>query len=93
MTTRRRRFERPPVVVADAERPPFIRRGWDLALLDAPCSGLGALRRRPDARWRIERSDIDTLVSLQRRMLEAAADLAVPLRVDVGSGDNWDEAH
>ena len=43
---------------------------FDRVLLDAPCSGLGALRRRPDARWRIQEDDIDRLAVLQRDMLD-----------------------
>ena len=42
----------------------------DYVLLDAPCSGLGVLRRRPDARWRKELEQIKTLVKLQREMLD-----------------------
>ena len=44
-------------------------------LLDAPCSGLGALRRRADARWRIQPDDVRELALLQRQLLAAAADL------------------
>jgi len=66
------------VVVADATRPPFDPEAFDAVLLDAPCSGFGALRRRPDARWRIVPRDIDELVSLQRRMLDASALLVRP---------------
>ena len=62
------RFE---AVVADATQPPFAPASFDAVLLDAPCSGLGALRRRPDARWRIQPSDIDDLAALQRRILAA----------------------
>ena len=47
----------------------------DRVLLDAPCSGLGALRRRPDARWRREEEDLVELVPLQRGLLNAAIDL------------------
>jgi 16S rRNA (cytosine967-C5)-methyltransferase len=46
--------------------------GFDRVLLDAPCSGLGVLRRRPEARWRLEPSDIDRLAALQRDLLTAA---------------------
>jgi 16S rRNA (cytosine967-C5)-methyltransferase len=65
-------------VVADATKPPFRSGVFDVVLIDAPCSGLGALRRRPDARWRIEADDIVDLVALQRRMLAACADLVRP---------------
>jgi len=41
-------------------------------LVDAPCSGLGALRRRPEARWRKTESDIPALAELQRALLRSA---------------------
>lgn len=65
-------------VVADAAEPPLRDRAFDLVLVDAPCSGLGVLRRRPDARWRIQPSDIDRLSALQRRLLTSAAGLLRP---------------
>lgn len=46
---------------------------FDRVLLDAPCTGLGVLRRRPEARWRLDPSDIDRLAALQRELLTAAA--------------------
>ena len=67
-----------PVVTANATAPPFRPASFDAVLLDAPCSGLGALRRRPDARWRIEASDITELAVLQRGLLAAAATLVKP---------------
>ncbi|MEM8619581.1 MAG: transcription antitermination factor NusB [Actinomycetota bacterium] len=67
-----------PVAVADGRRPPFTPETFDAVLLDAPCSGLGALRRRPDARWRITASGVDALVALQAELLDAAAALACP---------------
>ena len=65
-------------VVADATDPPFEPSSFDAVLIDAPCSGLGALRRRPDARWRINPDDITDLVGLQRRILDASAPLVGP---------------
>jgi 16S rRNA (cytosine967-C5)-methyltransferase len=47
-------------------------------LVDAPCSGLGVLRRRADARWRITPSDTTDLARLQREILGAAAELVHP---------------
>ncbi|SDJ25148.1 16S rRNA (cytosine967-C5)-methyltransferase [Frankineae bacterium MT45] len=52
--------------------------GFDRVLLDAPCSGLGALRRRPEARWRREPSDIHELAPLQGQLLDAALRLVRP---------------
>lgn len=65
-------------VVADGTVPPFRGERFDLVLVDAPCSGLGVLRRRPDARWRIQPSDVDRLSALQRRLLSSAAGLVRP---------------
>jgi 16S rRNA (cytosine967-C5)-methyltransferase len=65
-------------VVADARRPPFAPASFDRVLVDAPCSGLGALRRRPDARWRIEEGDVDRLAGLQRDLVDAAVPLLRP---------------
>ncbi len=58
------------VHVADART--WAQAGYDRVLLDAPCTGLGALRRRPEARWRRSRDDLDALVVLQRELLGAA---------------------
>lgn len=46
--------------------------GYDRILVDAPCSGLGALRRRPEARWRKAPEDVPSLVALQRELLTSA---------------------
>jgi 16S rRNA (cytosine967-C5)-methyltransferase len=46
--------------------------GFDRVLVDAPCTGLGALRRRPEARWRRTPSDLPPLTKLQRELLGAA---------------------
>ncbi len=50
----------------------------DRVLLDAPCTGLGALRRRPEARWRRSPADLATLGPLQRELLEAALTIVRP---------------
>ena len=68
----RARLVERPVVVADARRPPWREGSFDAVLLDAPCSGLGALRRRPEARWRKQPEDIPGLVALQRELLDSA---------------------
>jgi 16S rRNA (cytosine967-C5)-methyltransferase len=60
-------------VAADGSALPLREAAFDRVLLDAPCSGLGVLRRRPDARWRINPSDVSTLATLQQRLLAAAA--------------------
>jgi 16S rRNA (cytosine967-C5)-methyltransferase len=52
--------------------------GFDRVLLDAPCTGLGALRRRPEARWRREPRDLPALTRLQRELLVAAIAAARP---------------
>ena len=46
---------------------------FDRILIDAPCTGLGALRRRPEVRWRRKPADLRTLVGLQRELLTSAA--------------------
>jgi 16S rRNA (cytosine967-C5)-methyltransferase len=47
-------------------------------LLDAPCTGLGALRRRPESRWRRRPDDLVDLVKLQRELIQSAWDALVP---------------
>jgi 16S rRNA (cytosine967-C5)-methyltransferase len=66
------------VLVADGTSLPIRPGIFDKVLLDAPCSGLGALRRRPDARWRIMPGDIDALGALQRRLIESAITMLRP---------------
>ncbi len=66
------------VVVADATSPPFAPGSFDHVVVDAPCSGLGALRRRPDARWRVQPADIGELAALQSRILAGAGPLVRP---------------
>jgi 16S rRNA (cytosine967-C5)-methyltransferase len=51
---------------------------YDRVLVDAPCTGLGALRRRPESRWRRTPGDIATLTTLQRELLGSALDAVRP---------------
>lgn len=52
--------------------------GFDRVLVDAPCTGLGALRRRPEARWRRSPKDVAALVTLQKELLASAISLVRP---------------
>ncbi len=60
------------VRVGDATVPVDDPGGFDVVLLDAPCTGLGTGRRRPEVRWRRTPSDVNDLSVLQRRLLDAA---------------------
>ncbi|MFJ7287324.1 RsmB/NOP family class I SAM-dependent RNA methyltransferase [Curtobacterium sp. NPDC098951] len=51
---------------------------FDRILLDAPCTGLGALRRRPEARWRKQPDDVPELAELQAELLDAAVRVLAP---------------
>jgi 16S rRNA (cytosine967-C5)-methyltransferase len=76
--TRRLGLETVRAVCADGAAPPFRPSSFHHVLIDAPCSGLGALRRRPDARWRITAADVTHLAALQQRMIDACAPLVRP---------------
>lgn len=52
--------------------------GFDRVLVDVPCTGLGALRRRPEARWRRQPADVPALAKLQRELLAAGIALTRP---------------
>ncbi len=67
-----------PLIVSDARTPPLRPRSLDHVLVDAPCSGFGSFRRRPDARWRIEQEAPERLGELQRDILAAAFELVRP---------------
>jgi 16S rRNA (cytosine967-C5)-methyltransferase len=60
------------VLAADGQCPPWRAAAFDRVLVDVPCSGLGALRRRPEARWRKSESDLPALAELQRALLRSA---------------------
>jgi 16S rRNA (cytosine967-C5)-methyltransferase len=55
-----------------------LARDYDLIVLDAPCSGLGVLRRHPDAKWRLVANDVPRLADLQRQLLDAVVPRLAP---------------
>jgi 16S rRNA (cytosine967-C5)-methyltransferase len=61
---------------ADLLQPlPFAAQPFDCVLVDAPCSGLGTIRRDADIRWRRQEADLPTYAAAQTRMLAQAADV------------------
>ena len=66
------------LVQADLRSPLPFSRAFDCVLVDAPCSGLGTLRRDPDIRWRRHEGDLAMLARAQRLMLRHAADVVAP---------------
>jgi 16S rRNA (cytosine967-C5)-methyltransferase len=72
-------FVRPgAAIAADGTVPAWRQAAFGRVLADVPCSGLGALRRRPEARWRRSPDDITALRPLQRALLDAALNAAQP---------------
>jgi 16S rRNA (cytosine967-C5)-methyltransferase len=69
---------RAAVVAADGTAPAWRLGAFDRVLADVPCSGLGALRRRAEARWRRSPADVTALGPVQRALLAAALDSARP---------------
>ncbi|PZU31511.1 MAG: methyltransferase [Microbacterium sp.] len=70
-----------PLDVPVSEEDGRVRAGrgrYDRILVDAPCTGLGALRRRPEARWRKQPADVPALASLQTELLDAAVGAVKP---------------
>ena len=67
------------LLVADSNELLYKKPEWkcffDRILIDAPCSGLGTLTRHPDARWRMNKNNIQELVSLQSQLLNSLAPL------------------
>jgi 16S rRNA (cytosine967-C5)-methyltransferase len=55
-----------------------LRAKADVVFVDAPCSGIGALRRNPEARWRLRQADIAAFATRQRDIMKAAVELAAP---------------
>jgi 16S rRNA (cytosine967-C5)-methyltransferase len=66
------------VVAADATRPAWRPGAFDRVLVDVPCTGLGALRRRPEARWRRRPEDVPGFAPLQRDLLRQALNAVRP---------------
>jgi 16S rRNA (cytosine967-C5)-methyltransferase len=92
------------VVVSDGRRAPLRPASLDSVLVDAPCSGLGVLHRRPDARWRLQPGDVDRLAGLQRELLAGAVEVVRPggllvysvctlTRAETVHVDEWLEEH
>jgi len=68
----------PQVLQADALVEPWGSSRFDRVLVDAPCTGIGALRRRPEARWRRQPNDLVSLGPLQRGLLRAGLKATAP---------------
>ena len=66
------------VLTADGRHPPFPPATFDRVLVDAPCSGLGVLGRRADARWRVGPEDVEELAHLQAELVRSAFALTRP---------------
>ncbi len=66
------------VMVHSGQELPALGERYDRIIIDAPCTGLGALRRRPEARWRRTPSDLKELVKIQRELLVAGIALLKP---------------
>lgn len=66
------------LVVAQDGRRPALRGGFDRVLVDAPCSGIGSARRRPELLWRPRKADVAALSRLQVGIATAAGDLVAP---------------
>lgn len=64
--------------VADGRHLPFRPNVADCVLVDAPCSGLGSLRRRADARWRVQAEDVKRLGDLQAELINAGLSVLKP---------------
>jgi 16S rRNA (cytosine967-C5)-methyltransferase len=73
-----RRLQVRASVLAQDARAPALRAGFDRVLVDAPCSGLGSARRRPELLWRAERTALSGLARLQVAIAAAAADQLRP---------------
>ena len=66
------------VITADGTAPPWNSGIFDRVIADVPCTGLGALRRRPEARWRRSAGDVALLAETQKKLLAGAVDAVRP---------------
>ena len=66
------------VLVSDGRTIGSLTEKFDAILIDAPCTGLGALRRRPEVRWRRTLQDLRALTQLQRELVESAIQALEP---------------
>ena len=66
------------VLVSDGRTIGSLTEKFDAILIDAPCTGLGALRRRPEVRWRRTLQDLRALTQLQRELVESAIEALNP---------------
>jgi len=73
-----RLIPRDHIVELDGRENKSFGRKFDRILIDAPCTGLGALRRRPEARWRKTLADLKELVPLQRALIDSAYEMLEP---------------
>lgn len=73
-----RRLGNVEVTTFDGRQGDWAAGSFDRVLVDAPCTGLGALRRRPESRWRRTPKDLDGLVPLQEALLTRALELVRP---------------
>ncbi len=65
--------------VADASSPDYLKgEQFDRILLDAPCSGLGVIRRNPEAKWRLQQADFERFAARQRQLLARVSTLLAP---------------
>lgn len=71
-------YGEPPAIVADGTKPAWNAGSFARVMADVPCSGLGALRRRPESRWRRTPADVEGIVGLQRDLLTSAIEAAMP---------------
>ena len=66
------------IVQANARAAPPFGATFDLVLVDAPCSGVGTIRRDPDVRWRRTEADLEPLATAQREMLDHLSTVVRP---------------